>query len=132
MQKLEALLDTLFAEGSPMPGSDMTDEEAIAYAKLNFPPGSYCIVRHWLWIDLDVGETERQMLAKTGRQPTLLFSHQVVYDAKGRWEPGAFVRTSPLHAFEKGFHFKTLNSTYLLLGAGLRKHASADVIARIF
>lgn len=131
MQTLEALLETLFAEASPMPGSEMTDEEAIAFAKEKFPPGSYCLLRHWLWIDLDVGETERQMLTKTGRQPTLLLSHQVVYDAKGRWEPGAFVRTSLLHKYEDAA-FKTMNTLYLLLGPGQRVSADPKLVASIF
>ena len=42
---------------------------------------------------------------------------------------GRLLRTSLLHQFSDGFHFKTLNSTYLLLGPGSRKPASADTIA---
>jgi hypothetical protein len=124
--------DLLYGPGESMPGSEMTDEQAMAYAQKNLPHGDYCLVRQWRWIDLDVSEQQRAELAKTRRLPTIIYAHGVVYDSNRRWDIGDFVRTSPLHVFENGFHFKTLNSTYLLLGAGVRKHASAEVVARIF
>lgn len=115
-----------------MPGSEMTDEQAMAYAQKTFPRGDYCLVRQWRWIDLDVSEQQRAELAKTRRLPTIIYANGVVFDSNRRWDVGDFVRTSPLHAFEKGFHFKTLNSTYLLLGAGVRKLANAESVAHIF
>lgn len=130
MNELSALADLLYGPGQHMAGSDMSDEEAMAYARSNFPFGNYCLVRGWIWIDLD--EELRAALAKTQRQPVLLYAHNVVFDIKRRWDVGDFVRTSPLHAFEEGFHFKTLNTTYLLLGNGIRKRANAETVARIF
>lgn len=115
-----------------MTGSEMSNEEAMAYARSRFPFGNYCIVREWRWIDLDVSTEQRAELAKTQRQPVVLYAHSVVIDLQRRWDVGDFVRTSPLHVFEEGFHFKTLNCTYLLLGAGTRKHARAETVARIF
>lgn len=115
-----------------MAGSEMSNEEAMAYADSRFPFGNFCLVREWIWIDLEVDDTQRAELGKTQRQPVILYAHGVVFDSERRWDIGDFVRTSPLYAFEAGFHFKTLNSTYLLLGTGIRKHASAEVVARIF
>lgn len=45
---------------------------------------------------------------------------------------GDVVRTSPLSVFEEGFLFRTLNSTYLMLGDGLRKRAALETVGRIF
>lgn len=132
MNELNALTDLLYGPGQPMAGSEMSDEDAIAYAWNHFTHGGYCIVREWIWIDLDVSEELRAALAKTQRQPVLLYAHNVVFDIKCRWDVGDFVRTSPLHAFEEDFHFKTLNTTYLLLGNGIRKRANAETVARIF
>lgn len=115
-----------------MPGSEMTDEQAMAYAQKTFPRGDYCLVREWIWINLDVSDQQRAELAKTKRLPVIIYANGVVFDSNRRWDVGDFVRTSPLHAFEKGFHFKTLNSTYLLLGAGVRKLANAESVAHIF
>ena len=132
VSELSEMNDLLYGPGESMSGSEMTDEQAMAYAQKTFPHGDYCLVRQWRWIDLDVSEQQRAELAKTRRLPAIIYAHGVVYDSNRRWDVGDFVRTSPLHAFDKGFHFKTLNSTYLLLGAGVRKHASAEVVARIF
>lgn len=114
-----------------MTGSLMSDDEALTYARQLFPGGSYCLVRDWSWLDLEVTESERLQLAKTRRQPALIYAHTVIYDSERRWDVGDFVRTSLLHQHE-GFHFKTLNTVYLLLGPGTRIQVSADAIASIF
>lgn len=115
-----------------MAGSDMSDEDAMTYARSRFPRGDFCLVREWIWIDLEASEKLRAELAKTRRLPVILYAHGVVFDSNRRWDVGDFVRTSPLHAFEEGFHFKTFRTVYLLLGAGTRKHARAETMARIF
>lgn len=132
MNELKALADLLYGPGQQMAGSEMSDEECMVYARSNLPSGNYCLVRGWIWLDLDVSEELHAALAKTQRQPVLLYAHNVVFDIKRRWDVGDFVRTSPLHAFEEDFHFKTLNTTYLLLGNGIRKRANAETVARIF
>jgi hypothetical protein len=124
--------DLFYGPGESMPGGEMTDEQAMAYAQKTFPRGDYCLVRQWRWIDLDVSDQQRAELAKTKRLPVIIYASRVVFDSNRRWDVGDFVRTSPLHAVEKGFHFKTLNSTYLLLGAGVRKLANAESVAHIF
>jgi hypothetical protein len=132
LNELSEINDLLYGPGESMPGSEMTDEQAMAYAQKTFPRGDYCLVREWIWIDLDVSDQQRAELAKTKRLPVIIYASRVVFDSNRRWDVGDFVRTSPLHAFEKGFHFKTLNSTYLLLGAGVRKLANAESVAHIF
>ena len=107
-----------------MPGSSMSDEEALSYARKNFPYGNFCLVRDWLWLDIESTDVQRHALEKTQRQPALIYAHQVVFDSERRWDVGDL-----LHQFSKGFHFKTLNSVYLLLGPGSRKRSSADTIA---
>ncbi len=132
MIELESMADLLYGPGEPMTGSDMSDEEAMAYAQIRFPLGDYCIVRQWIWIDIAVSDDERAELAKTQRQPVALYAHRVIIDMQRRWDVGDFVRTSPLRALEENFHFKTLNTVYLLLGSGTRKRAKTEAVARIF
>lgn len=131
MTTLEKVMGALYSAGMPMPGSDMSDGEALAHARQHFPYGNYCLVRDWRWLDLEVTEIQRLLLAKTGRQPALIYAHTVIYDSERRWDVGDFVRTSLLHQNE-GFQFRTLNSVYLLLGPGTRIRASADAVASIF
>ncbi|MNR62874.1 hypothetical protein D3C85_1850110 [compost metagenome] len=61
----------------------------------------------------------------------ILYAHGVVYDSARRWDVGDVMRTSPLSVFEEGFLFRTLNSTYVLLGDGQRKRAALETVGRI-
>ncbi|OYT97723.1 MAG: hypothetical protein CFE49_00435 [Pseudomonas sp. PGPPP3] len=114
-----------------MPGSGMTDEEALAHARKNFAHMEFCLVRDWIWVDLDVSEEQRLHLAQTQRQPALIYAHSVVYDSARRWDVGDFVRTSLLSQLTDGFQFITLNSVYLLLGPGIRKQSSPEIVSSI-
>ena len=129
MNSLKEITELLYAVGVSMPGSPMSDEEALSYARKHFPFGNFCLVRDWLWLDIDTTDAQRQVLEKTQRQPALIYAHHVVFDSERRWDVGDFVRTSVLHQFSEGFQFSTLNSVYPLLGPGTRKPASADTIA---
>lgn len=131
VSELNAITELLYGPGEPMQGSPMTDEQALAYARERFSYFDFCLVRHWLWIDLDVTEAQRAELEKTCRQPVILYAHSVIYDSARRWDVGDVVRTSPLSLFEEGFLFRTLNSTYVLLGDGQRKRASLETVGRI-
>ena len=59
MTTLLKIMDVLYSAGVPMTGSLMSDDEALAYARQFFPDGSYCLVRDWSWLDLEVTESER-------------------------------------------------------------------------
>ncbi|MDU9408956.1 hypothetical protein RTH74_15235 [Pseudomonas sp. zfem001] len=132
MDDLQTITDLLYCPGEPMAGSGMTDEQALAYARERFSYFEFCLVRHWLWIDLDVTDAQRVELEKTRRQPVILYAHQVIYDSARRWDVGDVVRTSPLVSFEDDFLFRTLNSVYLLLGDGQRKRSTLETVGRIF
>ncbi|MDI9738435.1 DUF6957 family protein [Stutzerimonas stutzeri] len=67
MATLEEVMAVLYSAGEPMPGSCMSDDEALAYARQHLVYGGYCLVRNWRWLDLKVTESQRLMLAKTVR-----------------------------------------------------------------
>lgn len=125
------LTTLLYGPGDVVPGSSMTDEEALAYARKEYAHWVFCLVRDWIWVDLDVSEDQRLHLAQTQRQPALIYAHSVVYDSARRWDVGDFVRTSLLSQFTDGFQFITLNSVYLLLGPGIRKQSSPEILSSI-
>jgi hypothetical protein len=114
-----------------MPGSSMSNEEALSFARKRFPHGSFCLIRNWLWLDLDAPKEILQNLATSQRQPAIIYADSVIYDSERRWDVGDFVRTSPLHHFSDAFLFRTLNTTYLLLGPGQRKRTSIENVACI-
>lgn len=131
MDDLQTITDLLYRPGELMPGSTMTDEQALVFARQRFPYSEFCLVRDWRWIDLNVTEAQRIELEKTQRQPVILYAHGVVYDSSRRWDVGDVVRTSPLSVFEAGFLFRTLNTIYLMLGDGQRKRAALEIVGRI-
>ena len=131
MSDLQAITDLLYSPGEPMTGSTMTDDQALVFAREYCRYTEFCLVRDWLWIDLNVTEVQRLELEKTRRQPVIVYAHSVIYDSARRWDVGDVVRTSPLSVFEEGFLFRTLNSTYVLLGDGQRKRAALETVGRI-
>lgn len=132
MNAQDEIFQLLYSPGDHMTGSAMTDDEALAFARDKLPFGQYCLVRDWIWIDLDVNQLQAAELQKYLRKPALIYAHSVIIDSERRWDVGDSVRTSPLVSFEDDFLFRTTNSTYLLLGDGVRKRAPFDVVGQIF
>ncbi|WP_353389049.1 DUF6957 family protein [Halopseudomonas sabulinigri] len=129
MSEITTLLN---GSGDVMRGSDMSNDEAMTYVRERRNQEEFCLVRDWIWVDLELTDAERRGLDETRRQPALIYAHSVIFDTSRRWDVGDFVRTSPLYVFEKGFLFKTFNTTYVLLGEGRRKRVTLDVVGRIF
>lgn len=132
MSELSGVSDLLYGAGVPMVGIEISDDEAVERVRKQFRFSDYCLVRDWIWIDLDVSDEQRALLEKTGSQPTIVYAHTVIYDSARRWDVGDFVRTSPLHAFHDGFLFQTWSTVYVLLGDGVRKRAALETVGRIF
>lgn len=132
MTALTDLTQLLYGEGTPMPGLEISHDEAVRVMRKHFRWFEYCLVRDWIWIDMDVTPEQEAELVRTQRKPAIIFARTVIYDSSRRFDVGDFVRTSPLHRFEEGFIFATLNSAYLLLGDGTRKRASLETVASLF
>lgn len=133
MNDLEKVMDLLHGSGEVMPGIDMTVEEALerARGKEEFRDLPYCIVRDWIWIDLIV--PDQLAYAWAGKlQPVMLYAHCVLYDSNQRFNPGDWVRTSPLIAFTDDCFFRSRNTLYVLVGNGTRKRAELSTVASIF
>lgn len=131
MEKLNEITALLFSAGLPMSGAKVSQDEAVRIVRERYPYAEYCIVSNWRWIDLEVTPVQLSELTRTNRKPAVIYADTVIYDSSRRWDVGDFVRTSFLHKFEDGFIFKTLNSTYILIGSGVRKRATLEAIGRI-
>ncbi|WP_454255735.1 DUF6957 family protein [Pseudomonas sp. Marseille-Q8238] len=132
MKELNETLDLLCSDGIPIPGAQVSQDEAVRIVRERYPYAEYCIVKDWRWIDLDVTPAQFEELTRTNREPAVIYADTVIYDSSRRWDVGDFVRTSFLHKFEDGFIFKTLNSIYILIGNGVQKRATLEAIGRIF
>lgn len=131
MEIIVELNELLFGPGEDMAGSKMSKYEAKAYVRERAHNKQYCIVRDWIWIDLDVTEEEASILEKTRRQPAVIYAHSVLFDSACRWDVGDYVRTSFLYAFHEGFMFETMNSIYVLLGDGKKKRTSLETLGML-
>jgi len=114
-----------------MTASAMTNDEALEYGRATFNGAPFCLVRNWIWLDLEVLSDQEELFTRLDIEPVFLFAHTVVYDSLRRWDVGDFVRTSPLQKFTDGFVFQTKNTHYVLLGDGLRKQAHPKALALI-
>jgi len=131
MDLTKAIETLLHGPGEPMAGSMMTNDEALEYSRATFNGAPFCLVRNWIWVELEVSEGRRDDLAAMQLHPVVLYAHSIVYDSSRRWDVGDFVRTTLLHEFTDGFVFRTKNTHYVLLGDGSRKQAHPKTLALI-
>lgn len=131
MDITKAIETLLHGPGEPMTASAMTNDEALEYGRATFNGAPFCLVRNWIWLDLEVLSDQEDLFTRLDIEPVFLFAHTVVYDSLRRWDVGDFVRTSPLQKFTDGFVFQTKNTHYVLLGDGLRKQAHPKALALI-
>ncbi len=132
MNELHEITDLLYGDGVQMPGAKVSQEEAVRIVRERHPYAEYCLVSKWCWLDLDVAPEQRDELARTNRQPVVIYAHTVIFDSQRRWDVGDFVRTSYLHKFEQGFIFQTLSTVYILMGDGIRTRTTLETLGRIF
>ncbi|MEE3508294.1 hypothetical protein QN399_18825 [Pseudomonas sp. 10C3] len=128
LQEVAALFDR---SGEPVEGFDMGHVEAEAEAIMSFTGRPYCLVRAWSIIEVDVSEDYKVSLATDGLSPYVLYASDVVLHSGGKRRPGDWVRSTFQRSFTQGFLFETKNTTYLLMGPGLRKKASVEAILAI-
>ncbi len=96
------------------------------------PYKSICVVKNWMWWDLEVTEEESNVLKQNGKQASLIKADTVIDDESGRFRPGDWVRSSPLVSFTECCIFETQNTVYLLVGKGSRKTISLDTAMSFF
>ena len=114
-----------------MQGGTFTLEEAKEKGQAFAKYMPYRIVRNWIWADLDVDENVIKDLETRNLKPIMVYAHTVMYDSNHRFEPGNWVRTTPLVKFTPPCFFQTQNTVYILLGEGKRKTTSVQSIMNI-
>ncbi|WP_275546274.1 DUF6957 family protein [Pseudomonas sp. Marseille-Q0931] len=124
----QALLD---APGTVMLGHTPAGETILALLDEHFPGRQFCLVRNWIWIDLDLPDDVREEMSRMQLQPVMLYG-DVLIDSLGRFEGGDWLRSTPLVSFSQGCLFETRDTVHVLLGHGLRKRAELSAMVKIF
>lgn len=124
MVTLDEIAQLLYGNDGETSGWTGSQEDLISLAGKVFPGKAFCVVRHWILIDLTVTPEEMEKLTNLGLLPMTLFAHEVVLDSKGRFQPNMWVRSNFGKSFTESYMFETKSTVYLLWGSGLRKEAS--------
>lgn len=134
ISELENLVTAFSTEGDSFDaGCNESDiEKYRAKSHKLIPSKKVCIVKNWMWWDLDVTQQEKQRLQQSGQYPNILKADTIIDDEARRFPPGGWVRSSLLVNFSENCIFETRNTVYLLVGKGTRKTVSIDTAMSFF
>jgi hypothetical protein len=119
--------DLLFGPARTLGGSRLGDDELVRLARETFKESNFCVVRHWMVLDVMVPPSTEQNIQSQGLEPTLLYAHETVFDSTGKLPAGASILSGYQRDFD-GCLFETQNTIFILGGRGSRKHASWPAI----
>lgn len=123
LARLAQLVD---GHGEPVNGCDLPPDDAQAMAHTRFPNLSTCLVRDWTILDLETTSDEMEALRDRGLEPVMVYALNVVFDSRGRFNAGDWVRSSFQLSFEDNGFFLTKNTLYVLLGKGARQRITVS------
>ncbi|WP_339496119.1 DUF6957 family protein [Pseudomonas sp. RA_105y_Pfl2_P56] len=123
LARLAQLVD---GHGEPVNGCDLPPDDAQALAHTRFPNLSTCLVRDWTILDLETTSDEMEALRDRGLEPVMVYALNVVFDSRGRFNAGDWVRSSFQLSFEDNGFFLTKNTLYVLLGKGARQRITVS------
>ncbi len=134
MDDVRKISELLHGSGEVLPGIEMSLSEACARGTAAglYDETPFCVVQDWIWIDLKVPASIRDLLQAAGQQPVMVYAHRVLYDSAGRFGAGDWVRTTQLVEFSDGCLFRSRNTRYVLVGPGIRKGAELAAVLNIF
>lgn len=123
---LTQLAKLLGGQDASVDGCDLSAQEAALTAQEKFKLQPFCLVSEWTILDLEVDEDELNALRLRGLEPVIVYALHVVFDSRGRYLPGDWVRTSFQVSHEESGFFLTRNTVYVLLSKGHRQRISVD------
>jgi hypothetical protein len=124
------LVELLYGGGKPMIGTLLSVPECEAEAIIHFPHKRYRLVKDWILIDIQDGDSD-QVLPELGLSPQIIYAANLLYDSEGRRSPGRWVRSTYRRSFTQGYLFESVNTVYVLMGRGVRKSACASTVFSI-
>ena len=125
--ELELLADLLFGPARVLNGAKLDDVELIRASHEAFDGRPFCVVRHWMLLDIMLPASQEQEVIRQGLKPCVLYAQATVYDSLGELKPG----DSLLSDYERDFDgsiFESKEVVYVLAGRGARKHVSLPAL----
>lgn len=79
-----------------------------------------CVITNWTYWDIKYPQKDIEELTDKGFLPAAIFSENILWDEQNRWPVGSCIKSTWLKHFEYDCIFHTNNTSYLLVGHGMR------------
>lgn len=123
----ELLGDLLYGSAQPLGGSKLGDDELIKLAADTFIEKPFCIVRHWMILDVMLPESSEQKIKAQSLDATVLYAQAAVFDSQNKHSPGDSILSGYQCDFD-GCIFESKTTIFILAGRGARKHVSLPAV----
>ncbi|MHC8376430.1 DUF6957 family protein [Pseudomonas sp. MDT1-16] len=123
----ELLGDLLYGSAHPLGGSKLGDDELVELAADTFKEKPFCVVRHWLILDVMLPESTEQEIKAQGLDATVLYAQAAVFDSQNKHSPGDSILSGYQCDFD-GCIFESKTTIFILAGRGARKHVSLPAV----
>lgn len=88
---LDDAMEFLYGAGEVVHGWSGDRAELIQAAEQRFPGKAFCLVKRWIIVEIPANEVEP---LPDGIAPMIVLAHEVIYDSRGRFVPGCWVRST--------------------------------------
>jgi hypothetical protein len=126
----ELLGDLFYGAAHAMGGSSLTNDELISVANDTFKDRHYCVVRHWMLLDVLPSPSIEKDIKAQGLETTILFAQLMVFDSQNKHRPGESVLSDYQRDLD-GCIFESKDMLYILAGRGARKYVSVPAVAAL-
>lgn len=123
----ELLGDLLYGPARPLGGSRLGDDELVELAADTFRDKPFCVVRHWMILDVMLPESIAQEIKAQGLEATVLYAQAAVFSSQNKHSPGDSILSGYLRDFD-GCIFESKTTIFILAGRGARKHVSSPAV----
>lgn len=123
----ELLGELLFGPGLLLSGSEIGDDELIRASSETFPGRSFCIVRTWMLIDVELTARHVRVVENGGLSPTVLYANKIIYAVDPLGDKSHGILSGFQRRYEDCF-FETGDMIYVLAGRGALKKAGVAAV----
>lgn len=125
-----AVASIIHGEAEPMPGCQLSVEEATAWLLEIEPQRPFCLIADWCWLDLE-SPLKPDVAPGEDTHRALVYGGNILFDSRHRFPVGGWVRSTMLVALRDEFIFETRNTRYVLMGRGTRQTTSLSAVSRL-
>jgi len=128
--EIALLANVFYGEGEPTEFGCHESEIALMkeYVESLEPYKPYCVVANWKLWDIQAP------IIQSGEHPPVLVvkADQIIEDEMNRFPPGGWVRSTEIKEVHKKCIFRTINTSYILVGSGTKLSVDLEDVMKFF